>query len=130
MRFASRILLALTSLCLAAGGAVHALAFSKAATVAEHSNLPLFFSAAFKGLWLSDSATSIALALASGSIAAYPRLVSRPIVMLFALGPLSSAIAIFTTMGSFFAGYVMLFAGVAALVGGALHGDVIRTPAT
>jgi hypothetical protein len=55
MRFAPRLLLAVSSLILAAGGAVHALAFPKAAMVAEHSTLPTFFSAAFKGLWLGDS---------------------------------------------------------------------------
>ncbi len=119
IRFAPRLLLAFSSLCLAAGGAAHALAFPKAATVAEHSALPPFFSAAFKGLWLCDSITSVALALALGSIAAFPGLASRSLVMLLALAPLACATAIFATMGNFFAGHVMLLAGTLALIGGA-----------
>ena len=111
MRFAPRLLLAFSSLCLAAGGAVHALAFPKAATVSEHSTLPQFFSAAFNGLWLCDSITSVALALAFGSIAAFPGIASRWLVMLLALAPLACATAIFATMGNFFAGYLMLVAG-------------------
>lgn len=121
MRFAPRFLLAFSSLCLAAGGAVHALAFPKAATVAEHSTLPPFFSAAFQGLWLCDSITSVALALAFGSIAAFPGMASRSLVVLLALAPLAFASAIFATMGNFFAGHLMLLAGTAALIGGALH---------
>jgi hypothetical protein len=125
MRFAPRLLLAFSSLCLAFGGAVHALAFPKAAIVADHSTLPAFFSAAFKGLWLSDSITSVALALAFGSIAAFPRMASRSLVVLLALAPIAFATAIFATMGNFFAGHLMLLAGTAALIGGALH----RNPA-
>ena len=120
MRFAPRLLLAFSSLCLAAGGAVHALAFPKAATMAEHSTLPAFFSAAFKGLWLSNSAASVAFALAFGSIAAFPGMASRSLVVLLALAPLAFATAIFATMGNFFAGHLMLLAGAAALIGGAL----------
>jgi hypothetical protein len=121
VRFAPRLLLAFSSLCLAAGGAVHALAFPKAATMAEHSTLPAFFSAAFKGLWLSNSVASVALALAFGSIAAFPGMASRSLVVLLALAPLAFATAIFATMGNFFAGHLMLLAGTAALIGGALH---------
>jgi hypothetical protein len=121
MRFAPRLLLAFSSLCLGAGGAVHALAFPKAATVAEHSTLPPFFSAAFEGLWLCDSITSVALALAFGSIAMFPGMASRSLVVLLALEPLGFATAIFATMGNFFAGQLMLLAGTAALIGGALH---------
>jgi len=120
-RFAPRLLLAFTSLCLAAGGAVHALAFPNAATVAEHSTLPRFFSAAFKGLWICDSITSVALALAFGLIAAFPGMASRSLVVLLALAPLAFATAIYATMGNFFAGHLMLLAGTVALIGGALH---------
>ena len=120
MRFAPRLLLAFSSLCLVAGGAVHALAFPKAAIVADRSNLPAFFSGALKGLWLCDSITSVALAMAFGSIAAFPGMTSRSLVVLLALAPLAFAAAIFATMGNFFAGHLMLLAGTAALMGGAL----------
>ena len=97
MRLAPRLLLAFSSLCLAVGGALHAQAFPKAATVAEHSTLPPFFSAAFNGLWICDSITSVALALAFGSIAAFPGMASRSLVLLLALAPLVFATAIFAT---------------------------------
>jgi hypothetical protein len=41
--------------------------------------------------------------------------------VLLALAPLAFATAIFATMGNFFAGHLMLLAGTAALIGGALH---------
>jgi hypothetical protein len=40
--------------------------------------------------------------------------------MLLACAPLAVAVAIFATMGNFVPGYVMLVAGTAALIGGAL----------
>jgi hypothetical protein len=123
MGFARRLLLAFGWLCLAAGGAVHALAFPKAATVVEQSTLPVFFSAAFRGLWLNASVSSVAFALAFGSIAAFPHMASRSLVVLLALAPLAFAATILATMGNFFAGHLMLLAGTAALVGGALPDD-------
>ena len=59
----SRLSLALSALILAGGGVVHGLAFPKASNVVAHSDLKPLFAAVFNGLWLSDSATSIALAL-------------------------------------------------------------------
>jgi hypothetical protein len=122
MRFAPRLLLGFSAFCLATGALVHVLAFPKAAGIVEHSILPVFFVAAFKGLWLSDSVSSIALSLAIGAIAVFPRMASRSLVTLLSLVPLTSAITIFATMGNFFAGYVMLLSGAAILIGGALHG--------
>jgi hypothetical protein len=52
---------------------------------------------------------------------AFPGMASRSLVVLLALAPLAFATAIFATMGNFFAGHLMLLAGTAALVGGALH---------
>jgi hypothetical protein len=115
-----RFLLAFAALCLAAGGVVHTMAFPKAATVADHSTLPTSFSAAFKALWLFDSINSVVFALVFGSIAAFPGLASGSLVMLLACAPLAVAVAVFATMGNFVPGYVMLVAGTAALIGGAL----------
>ena len=64
---------------------------------------------------------SVALALAFGSIAAFPGMASRSVVVLLALAPLAFAMALFSTMGNFFPGYLMLVAGTAALIGGVLH---------
>jgi hypothetical protein len=55
-RLTPRLLLAFNALCLATGGTVHALAFPKAAIVADHSTLPPFFAAGFKDLWLRERA--------------------------------------------------------------------------
>jgi len=121
MRLAPRLLLAFTALCLAGGACVHALAYPKAARIAEHSALPAFFTAAFKGLWLIDSAASLVLAIAFGSVAAFPGTASRSVVVLLALAPLGFAIVLFSTMGNFFPAYLMLVAGAAALIGGVLH---------
>jgi hypothetical protein len=121
MRLAPRFLLAFSSLCLAAGGVIHALAFPKATTVAAHSTLPPLFLAAFKALWLFDSINSVAFALVFGSIAAFPGMASGSLVMLLACAPLAVAAAVFATMGNFVPGHVMLVAGTAALVGGALR---------
>lgn len=114
------LLLAFSALCLASGALVHALAYEKAAAIAEHSTLPSFFAAAFKGLWLSDSVASATLALAFGLIATFPGTAARSVVVLLALAPLAIAVALFATMGNFFAGYLMLISGGAALIGGLL----------
>lgn len=118
----ARLLLAFAALCLAAGSAAHAVAFPKAAPVIDGSNLPAFFAGAFKGLWLSDSASLFALALAFAFIATQPSSAARPLILLLALAPLASAALIYTTMGSFYAGHLLLLASAAALLGGALHG--------
>jgi hypothetical protein len=121
-RLTPRFLLAFSALCLAAGGAVHALAFPKAAVVADHSTLPPLFAAAFKGLWLFESINSVTFALAFGAIAAFPAAASRWLVMLLACAPLAVAVGMLATLGNFPPGYVMLVAGGAALIGGALMG--------
>ena len=126
MRFTSRLLLALSAICLAGGALVHARAFPKAAVIADHSTLPAFFSGAFKGLWICDSLSSMGLALALGAIAAFPTIAARPLVILLALPPLTFAAALFATLGNFFPGYLMLLAGAAALAGGLLHGSPSR----
>jgi hypothetical protein len=121
MRIVSRCLLALSALILAGGGSVHALAYAKASTVAERSTLPTFFVAAFKALWLSDSLSSVAVALVFAAIALFPRLATKPLIMLMALGPIAVAIGVFVTMGNFYGGYLTLLAGITALSGAVLH---------
>jgi hypothetical protein len=121
---ASRLSLAVSALVLAAGGIVHGLAFTNASKVVAHSNLKPFFAAAFNGLWLADSATSIVMAGVFAVLAAQPGWATRPLVAILALVPLASAIVIYATMGAFFAGHIMLAAGAAALAGAAYKGSV------
>jgi hypothetical protein len=120
-RSASKWLLILSAAIIAAGASVHGFAYAKAATVTEHSTLPPFFQAALKGLWLSDSLSSLLLAIALASIAAKPKLAAKPLVLLLALTPLAMAVVLFSTMGLFFATYLMLIAAASALLAAALR---------
>jgi hypothetical protein len=120
-RTASKWLLILSAAILAAGASVHGLAYAKAAAETEHSTLPPFFQAALKGLWLSDSLSSLLLAIALASIAAKPKLAAKPLLLLLALTPLAMAVVLFSTMGLFFASYLMLIAAVSALLAAALR---------
>ena len=98
----SNSLLASSAVLLAAGGSLHGLAYPKASTVVENSSLPPFFQEAFKGLWLSDSLSSLTLALALACIATQPRLAGAPLVLLLTLIPLTTSVTLFLTMGNFF----------------------------
>src|SRR5258707_290546 len=87
-----RLLLAASALIFAFGGVMHAMAFwAKALSGIEHSNLPPFLAAEVKVLWLSDSATLIAVAVLSGFIAARPASADRAATMLLALLPAGTA---------------------------------------
>jgi hypothetical protein len=120
MRTSARVPLTLSALLLAAGGVVHGMAYPKAAVAVDHSTLAAFLAGAFKGLWLCDSANSLWLAVVLGTIAAWPRVAARALVVILGLGPVASAVVIYATLGNFFAGHLMLLSGALALVGGAL----------
>lgn len=113
-------LLALSATVLAAGASIHGLAYTKAAAVAEHSTLPPFFQSALKGLWLSDSLSSLVLALVLASIAAKPKWAAKPLLFFLALTPLGMSVVLFLTMGNFSAGYLMLIVAVSVLLAAAL----------
>jgi hypothetical protein len=123
---ASKWLLVLSATILAIGGSLHGLAYRKASTVADHSTLPPFFQGALKGLWLSDSLSSLTLALALASIAANPRLAATPLVLLLAFIPLAMAAVLFLTMGNFFAAYLMLVAGAAAALSALMRPSTVK----
>ena len=120
VRLISRWLLALSSFILATGAAIHALAYPSASAAADHSALPSFFAAALKALWLSDSVSSLMLAIALAIIAARPHLAGKPLIMALGIGPLCMAAVLFSTMGNFVAGYLMIVAGAAAVIGALL----------
>jgi hypothetical protein len=108
-----RFLLAFSSLLSAVGGTIHAAAFRKAMAAIDASNLPHFYAASSKGLWLADSATLFILAAIFGMIAARPTTVARPAVVLVALIPAATAILLYTFLGNFLAGHLLL--AIAAL---------------
>lgn len=113
-----RFLLGLSSIISALGGAMHAAAFRKAVTAIEGSNLARFYGGSSKGLWLADSTTLFILAVIFGLIAARPSAATGPLIMLVALIPAGTAIMIYTFLGGFIAGHILLVIAVLAFVAG------------
>jgi|SRR5437763_610950 len=109
-----RILLAFSSFLLIVGAAMHASAFPKTLAAANASNLPFFFAAALKMLWLADSTTLCLVGIAFAWIAGSPSSATRPIVVLLALIPGATAVLIYLFLGTFFAAHLLL---VVALMG-------------
>jgi hypothetical protein len=114
----ARLLLALSALLSIASGAIHAAAFRKALAAIDGSDLPRFYAGSSKGLWLADSATLFILAILFCLIAARPRTATRPLVILVALIPATTAAMLYTFLGNFFAGHLLLvIAGLAFVAG-------------
>src|SRR5262245_11390041 len=103
-----RLLLAMASLLSAAGGSIHAATFRKCQIVITASDLPRFYGGSSKGLWLADSATLLILAAIFGLVAARPSAATRQLVMLVALIPAATAVMLYTFLGGFFAGHLLL----------------------
>ena len=97
-----------------AGAALHAAAFRKALPIIAASGLPPFYSSSFKGLWLADSATLTVLGTICLVIAARLQMATRWLLILLAFIPLTTAILLYTFLGNFFAGHLLL--AIAALV--------------
>ena len=113
-----RFLLALSSVISALGCAMHAAAFPKAQVAIDRTNLPHFYAGSSKALWLADSATLFILAVIFGLIAARPSVASRPLVILVALIPAATAILIYTFLGGFIAGHILVAIAILALLAG------------
>ena len=113
-----RFLLAFAALVLAVGALMHASAFHKIVTAIADSNLDLFAANSLKILWLADSVSAFILAIVFGLIAARPGGATRWIIILLSLIPAATAVLIYTFIGSFVGGHIMLAAAVAAFVGG------------
>lgn len=100
------------------GGVMHAAAFRKAVTAFAGSNLPHFYAGSSKGLWLADSATLLILAVIFGVVAVRPSAASRSIVMLVTLIPAATAVLLYTFLGGFYAGHLLLVISALAFFGG------------
>ncbi len=123
-----RLLLAFSSLLSALGGTIHAAAFRKALAAINASDLPRFYGGSSKGLWLADSATLFILAALFGLIAARPSTATRPLVILVALIPAATAILLYTFLGNFLAGHLLLaIAALAFLAGLQFPGSAVRS---
>jgi hypothetical protein len=113
-----RFLLALAALVLAVGALMHASAFNKILSAISASDLAPFAANSLKVLWLGDSVSCIFLAAVFGLIAAKPAAATKWVIVLLALVPTATAFLIYTFIGSFIGGHILLAAGVAALIGG------------
>ena len=113
-----RLLLSLSALVLAAGGMMHARAFPKTLAAVAASDLEPFYRGSLKALWLIDSATLLTLALVFAAVAARPRLVSRPVILLLAIIPAATAFFLYKFIGNFLPAHMLLGAAVGAAVAG------------
>jgi hypothetical protein len=123
MRFASRALVALSAFIMATGSILHGLAYPKAAGALSRSDLPPFFADAYRGLWWSDSACSLVMALVFSLLAARPESASRPLACLLSLIPLATALSIYWALGHFYPGDLLVVASASALLGALLGGE-------
>jgi hypothetical protein len=113
-----RFLLAISALLLAVGALMHASAFNKISSAIAGSNLQSFAANSLKILWLADSTTSLLLAAVFGLIAARPSAATRWVIVPLALIPAATAGLIYTFMGGFIGGHIMLAAAITAFIGG------------
>src|SRR5207245_11481874 len=94
----SRILLALSAVILALGGAMHASAFRKMLSAVDASNLQPFYANSLKGLWLIDAATLFTVAIIFAVISAQPTLASKSVIVLLALVPAATAFFLYRSI--------------------------------
>ena len=120
MKVLSRILLGFSAIVFAFGAYIHTSAFGRMSEAVAKSDLLPFFGNGFRTLWLMDSTVQIALALVFAIVAIRPSAATRPIVILIALVPLSTAGFIYYFIGNFVGGHIFLAGGLAAILGALL----------
>jgi hypothetical protein len=117
-KFFPRFLLIFSALVLATGAFMHASAFHKIVTALSESNLAAFAASALKVLWLMDSVVALILATVFAFAAIRPSAASRWTIVLLALIPGATAALLYTFIGNFIGGHIMLIAAIAAFLGG------------
>jgi hypothetical protein len=110
---ASRGLYALAAIGHAFGGYGHTSAYDKAVAAVAQSDLPEFYREGLKVLWLTDSATIFLVSASFALLAIWPRAAARPVVVLIALSPISTAALLYHFVGT--PSYVFLSFGVGVL---------------
>ena len=116
VKLAPRLLLVFAALLLVAGSVLHGMAFNRAVAAISASNLPALFGNILKVFWLADSTTMVLLAAVFGLLAARPSAASRSVVALLALVPASLAVLIYTFLGNFFAGHILVVVAAAVFL--------------
>ena len=120
MKTLSRILLFLSAFLFAFGAWVHTSAFGKVSAAIAKSDLPDFFGKGFKTIWLMDSSVQVILATVFALVAVRPYAATKPIVVLIALIPLTTAMFAYYFLGNFVAGHLFLVGSLAAIFGALL----------
>jgi hypothetical protein len=112
----SRIPLAIAAVLSAAGAAIHTAAFGKALPIIAASGMPSFYCNSFKALWLADSAMMVILSITCLILLVWVRLASRFLLVLLALFPLATAALLYTFLGNFPAGHILLAIGALLII--------------
>ena len=112
----SRVLLGLCSLVLALGAFAHARAFPRASRAIASANIAAMYGNDFRALWLADSTTLFTVAILCALVAIRPAATSKSLLTLIALIPAATAVFIYTFVGNFYAGHLLLGAAVACAV--------------
>jgi hypothetical protein len=120
MKTLSRILLFLSAFLFAFGAWIHTSAFGKVSAAIAKSDLADFFGKGFKTIWLMDSSVQVILAIVFAFVAIRPNAATKPIVVLIALIPLTTAIFAYYFLGNFIAGHLFLVGSLAAIFGALL----------
>jgi hypothetical protein len=117
-----RLLLAGASLICGFGAIAHAMAYGRQAAAAlTRAQVPPFFAAELRVLWLADSTTLAGLALIFGYVAVRPAAASAATTMLLALLPGATALLLYVFLGPFYAGHLLLVAAAMAFAAGVLR---------
>lgn len=117
MRRIARLLLGSAAAIYAFGAAMHALAYAKSAgSRIGHSDLPPFFAAELKALWLADSTTLAVVAVLCALLAARPRAADKTAVALVAAIPAATATLIYVFLGGFYAAHMLMAASAMVFV--------------
>jgi len=88
--------------------------------VVAKSDLPSFLGTGFKTLWLQDSVIQIVFAIMFAFVAIRPSAATKPIIILIALIPMTTAVLIYCFIGNFIGGHIFLIGAVAAILGALL----------
>lgn len=121
-----RLLLAIASLLMLAGSASHAGAFPRALAAVAASDLAPFFANSLEVLWLADSTTMLVVGSTFGLLAVRPSLAGRPVVIALGMIPAATGALIYTFLGGFFAGHLLLVTAALAVCAGLRWPDPTR----
>lgn len=123
MRTPPRLLLALAALIMLLGGAFHGFVYAKAVAMIDASNLSGRSAAIYKGLWLNDAAVVMLVGLIYLVLAYKPALAMRPMLALLSALPLAGALSIYSTVGDFLPGHLLLASAMLAALAASIPAE-------